>query len=238
MKLFKITKTLIKASLPNFKRIYANEKNKQAKNYKQKDILVSPYFFVENTLLSPHVRLFGSGKIANSKVGEYTYIHSDSTIAYAEIGKFCSIAQNTIIAQGEHPVNFISTHPFFYSKNAPWENKFSKNDVIKEHAKVIIENDVWIGAGCYIKDGVNIGNGCIIASGSVVIKDVPDYAIVGGVPAKIIKFRFSDKIVKQLVELKWWNFDVDILKTCKNNFKVNLTEEKIKLFIDCLNENR
>jgi len=238
MKLFKIIKYLKKAFLPEFKKIYVNEKNKQINNYKQKDILVSPYFFVENTMLSPHVRLYGRGKITNSKVEEYTYIHTDSTIAYAKIGKFCSIAQNTIIAQGEHPINFISTHPIFYSFYAPWQHKFSDKEIVKEHSKVIIGNDVWVGAGCYIKDGVNIGNGCIIASGSVVVKDIPDYAIVGGVPAKIIKYRFSDKIIKQLKELKWWNYDIDILKKCKYWFQKKLTDEQMKLFLNCIKKHK
>ncbi|MBN2894196.1 MAG: CatB-related O-acetyltransferase [Bacteroidales bacterium] len=234
MRIFKQLCILKKALTPKFKKIYANELNKKINNFERDDIFVSPFFMVEATVLSAHVRLYGRGKIANSSVGEYTYIHSDTTIAYAEIGKFCSIAQNNIIAQGEHPVNFISTHPLFYSKNAPWKNKFSDREIVQEHSKVVIGNDVWVGAGCYIKDGINIGNGSIIASGSVVVKDVPDFAIVGGIPAKLIKYRFSEEIITQLLDLKWWDYDIDILKKYKNYFQQKTTDEQIKTFISKL----
>ena len=183
--------------------------------------------------MKPNVRLYGRGKLANSTVGEYTYIHS-SVIAHTTIGRFCSIAPGNFIAQGEHPVNFLSTHPLFYSPNVDWQNKFSDKEIIKEHSRVIIANDVWIGAGCYIKDGVKIGNGAIIASGSVVVKDVPDYAIVGGVPAKIIKYRFDNDIIEKLLELKWWDKSIDKLKKCKEFFQQNLTQERITEFINCL----
>ncbi len=234
MKLFSLYKAIKRALVPELKKFYSNELIIKRNDYQRKDIFVSPFFTIENTNLSCGVRLYGRGKVTKSKIGSYTYIHTDSTIAYAEIGKFCSIAQNTIIAQGEHPADFISTHPVFYSKNAPWNDKFSNEDIIEEHSSVIIGNDVWIGAGCYIKDGVKIGNGAIIASGSVVVKNVPDYAIVGGVPAKLIKYRFSEEIIKLLSDLKWWDYDIDILKKHKGFFQKKITEKELTSLIESL----
>lgn len=85
--------------------------------------------------------------------------------------------------------------------------------------KVVIGNDVWIGAYAKIVEGVRIGDGAVIAAGAVVTKDVPPYAIVGGVPAKIIKYRFEEKQIKQLLELKWWNKDIAWLKTHAEKFR-------------------
>ena len=106
-----------------------------------------------------------------------------------------------------------------------FEKTFAKECVFNHHKKVVIKNDVWIGANVYVKNGITIGNGAIIAAGSVVITDVPDFAIYGGVPAKIIKFRFSDIIIKKIIELSWWDLDEDVLNKHSEFWNRELTEQ-------------
>jgi len=140
--------------------------------------------------------------------GDYSYSAMNVTIMNCEIGKFCSIAQGVSIGLGKHPVNdFVSTHPSFYSLHKQCGFSFSDAQYFDEMGFVKIGNDVWIGANAIILDDVTIGNGAVIAANSVVTKDVPCYAIVGGTPAKIIKFRFSEEDIVILEKLNWWDKD-------------------------------
>lgn len=144
-------------------------------------------------------------------VGRHTYNHKTVEVASPNttIGSFCSLAQYVMIGPGEHPVDYLSSSPCFYMDIFGWKNrKCNFNSGEPCH----IGNDVWIGHGAFIKAGVNIGDGAIIAAGAVVTKDVPPYAIVGGVPAKIIRKRFSEEQIKDLLELKWWDLDDEIIK--------------------------
>lgn len=150
--------------------------------------------------------------------GDYTYSSINVTIMNCEIGKFCSIAQGVCIGLGRHPLtDFVSTHPSFYSTHKQCGFSFSDAQYYDEMGFVAIGNDVWIGANSIILDDVKIGNGAVIAANSVVNQDVPAYAIVGGTPAKIIKYRFSDEDVNFLENLHWWDKDAEWLK---ENFKL------------------
>lgn len=138
----------------------------------------------------------------NCKVGAHSYIIS-GLIKNAHIGKYCSIAANINIGADRHPTNWLSTHPFQYNET----DKFSSLEI------TTIGNDVWIGANVVIQTGIKIGDGAIIGSSAVVTKDVPPYAIVAGVPAKIIRYRFSDDIIDKLLELQWWDLEHHLLNT-------------------------
>ncbi|KLO22764.1 CatB-related O-acetyltransferase [Marinitoga sp. 1155] len=124
-------------------------------------------------------------------------------------GKFCSVAYGVKIGLNPHPINYVTTSPLFYMKRGGLVNE----DLYDEYnEKVIIEHDVWIGANVLVKTGVRIGTGSIIAAGAVVTRDVPPYAIVGGVPSKIIKYRFERDVIDELLKSKWWEKDIQILK--------------------------
>jgi len=149
--------------------------------------------------------LFGNVTLCQSTLGDHSYVQKNSNITNSHIGKFCSIAANVSIGLGQHPINHVSTHPAFFSKNQPLAKTFSNEDRCSISSTIQIGHDVWIGNSAMIMDGVKIGNGSIIAAGAVVIKDVEPYAIVGGVPAAFIKYRFPEDVRINLNTIKWWD---------------------------------
>jgi acetyltransferase-like isoleucine patch superfamily enzyme len=160
---------------------------------------------------------FIGSKVSVSKtiIGDFSYITANSNIINATIGKFCSIATGVKIGLGMHPSNFVSTHPSFYSENKKNIFSFSDKEYFIEHDKIVIGNDVWIGTDVIINYGVTIGSGAIIAAGAIVTSNVESYSIVGGVPAKLIKYRFNKEIIDFLLEYKWWDKEINWLK---NNY--------------------
>ena len=140
-------------------------------------------------------------------VGEGTYGFGSKTVLLfreddsVSIGRFCSIAYGvTIIASGEHNYQGVANYPFA----AMFNNDVDRDTLSK--GSVFIGNDVWLGANSIILSGVTIGDGAVIAAGAVVVGSVPPYAIVGGVPARIIKYRFSSEIIDSLLQVAWWNW--------------------------------
>lgn len=165
-----------------------------------------------DSILDSNVKIFDNCKIGNCKIGSYTYIGIDSVFERTEIGSFCSIGPGVMCGLGTHPSNFVSTYPGFYSNNAAGSVWFGASHHFIEHKKTIIEPDVWIGARAIIMGGLTIGTGAIIAAGAIVTKNIPPYAIVGGVPANIIKYRFDELTIQKLLVTKWWTKDESILR--------------------------
>jgi chloramphenicol O-acetyltransferase type B len=159
----------------------------------------------EESMLEGHNYLAQRSKVLNSKLGLFSYINFDSVLSHADVGRYTCIGPGTWVGGlGRHPVDWKSTHRMFYSSNnKAWSGYAYTNDFI-EVEKTIVGNDVWIGARCTILDGVKVGNGAIVAAGSMVVRDVAPYSIVGGVPAKFIKNRFDLKSIKKLQAEKWW----------------------------------
>lgn len=138
----------------------------------------------------------------------------------SSIGSFCSIGPEALIGGlGKHPTSFLSTHPVFYSRKRQSGITFSQgHQHFDESAKTIIGHDVWIGARSIILDGVMIGDGAVVGANAVVTKEVPPYAIVGGVPAKIIRFRFDENVRNLLLAWKWWQLPLSVIKQMAPEF--------------------
>lgn len=157
-------------------------------------------------------------------VGKYSYgelnVISFNKNSKLKIGKFCSIAQNVkFILDADHRMDTISTFPF--------KVKILKEEKYEATSKgdIIISDDVWIGYGAMILSGVNIGQGAVVAAGAVVTKDVPPYAIVGGLPAKILKYRFAEDIINALMNINYNTLDENIIKSNKDLFIKTLNKE-------------
>jgi acetyltransferase-like isoleucine patch superfamily enzyme len=161
--------------------------------------------------------LYEGAALTHVKLGSYSYVGSDSRLTSMIVGKFCCIGPDVVAGLGRHPSSdFVSIHPVFYSPNATTGMTFADRSYFDETEQIKVGNDVWIGARATIIDGVSIADGAIIAAGAVVTRDVPPYAIVGGVPARIIRYRFSPSQIDTLIASKWWDKEESWLR---GNFK-------------------
>lgn len=167
----------------------------------------------------------------NIRIGRYTYgpidILSSSQAPSLRIGDFCSIANEvTFVTVSGHPIDHLSTFPF--------RVMMLKNSEIEALDKggIVVDDDVWIGYRATILDGVHIGQGAIVGAGAVVTKDVPPYAVVGGVPAKVIRFRFDGETIGKLLQLDYSKLSLDIVKKLEKSFYAPLTDS----FLNSLNE--
>lgn len=172
-----------------------------------------------------HIRYFA--KLTNVQLNAYSRIGLSCFIKNTKIGKFTAIARSCVIGLGQHPTNYLSSNSIFYKKGSwGYHDDWIGNVEFNNNLPIMIGNDVWIGIKCIIMDGVTIGDGAIVAAGSVVTKDVPSYSIVGGVPAKVIKYRFSEEIINRLLEIKWWNLtDEEITNVIPMFHTKNITLE-------------
>jgi acetyltransferase-like isoleucine patch superfamily enzyme len=203
----KIVKKIIVKLIPELNDVF-NESNNF--NSIRKNVI--------NSNISEKSRIYGNCSIVDVELGDYSYIGRNATISLTKIGKFCSIGPNIVCGYGIHPTNGLSTAPMFYANNISNGITLCKESKIQERKLITIKNDVWIGSNVTILDGVTIGNGAIVAAGAVVTKNIPDYAIYGGVPAKLIRYRFSNEQIIALLKIKWWNFDFKTLSEVEKNF--------------------
>lgn len=184
---------------------------------KSRNLKIGYMATVNNSKFGLYNSIYENVSLNEVQLGDFTYVAGNTSISKTTIGKFCSIGPDCKIGLGKHPANtFVSSHPIFFSDLKQAQISFADKKYFEEFENITIGNDVWLGANVIVVDGVNISDGVIVAAGSVVTKNIPPYAIVGGVPAKIIKYRFEKDEIEKLIEMKWWNMDVEYLK---NNFK-------------------
>lgn len=153
----------------------------------------------------------------NIEIGLYTYgscFDVQQIAPFTKIGRYCSFASGVVILGQNHPLDFKSTHPYFYNPIFKFVDK-----QLNRVNKLIIGNDVWIGSNAVVTPSVSeIGDGAIIGAGSVVTKNVPDYAVVAGNPARVIKFRHKPETIRRLKEEKWWDKTIDDIKGNLDDF--------------------
>ena len=165
-----------------------------------------------DTIFTQKTHIRSLSKLSNVKIGEYSRIGLLCSVVNTTVGRFSVISRNCIVNLAQHPTNYLSTNSIFY-KQGSWgfHDDWIGEVKFKNRQHVTIGNDVWIGINCSIMGGISIGDGAIIATGSIVTKDVPPYAVVAGNPAQIIKYRFSDEKIKELLESCWWEKEIDDL---------------------------
>jgi len=191
---------------------------------------------VSNVICEGYNTIGKNVRAYNVYLGYASGISADSFFANTQIGRYTVLAPGIRTVAGEHPTkDFVSVHPSFYSLKMQYGFTYIQNQKFKEYRyandakllSVIVGNDVWVASNVTILEGVTIGDGAIVAAGAVVTRDVPPYAIVGGVPAKIIRYRFEPGDIKHLLALKWWDKEEIWIKAHANYFEDITTFRKM-----------
>ncbi|MGY3211648.1 CatB-related O-acetyltransferase [Mucilaginibacter sp. HD30] len=175
-----------------------SKQNESAQNDINLNNDIRSTYVAQEALVGHHITVMnGSWICQNSSVDSYSYIGINTFISKTKIGRYTSIANNVNIGHGEHRLDLISTSSFI--TNMGYE-ELTQLDCCIEH-------DVWIGSGVTIRRGVTLGIGCVVGANAFVNRDVPPYAVVGGVPAKVLKYRFSEEKIKKILASQWWTYD-------------------------------
>jgi acetyltransferase-like isoleucine patch superfamily enzyme len=157
-----------------------------------------------NSRLTRYNVLFQGARVLDATLGEHSYLQMGATAQCCDIGKYCSVAMNAYIGLPQHLLTTVSSHPSFSHENTPLVRKFCKLDLVVPVPRTTIGHDVWIGHGALVMAGVTVGTGAVIGAGAVVTHDVPAYAIVGGIPARVIRYRFEEMVRERLLVSCWW----------------------------------
>lgn len=188
------------------------------------NVLVGDDSFITNSHICENTIIERRNMVFNSKIGAYCSIGVNGMIRYASIGKYCSISWNCSIGGNEHLIHRLTTSFFPFDKiyGIVGETDFKEIEGTCS-TPVKIGNDVWVAAGVQVLRGVTVGDGSILGGGTIVTKDVPPYEIWAGVPAKKIGQRFSDEIISDLMELRWWDLPIDVIKDNIDLFRKDIT---------------
>jgi acetyltransferase-like isoleucine patch superfamily enzyme len=170
----------------------------------------------KSTMLGPLYLSRNSHLGADVTIGKYSGLNENTIIARATVGAFCAFGARTAINPFNHPTDWLSTHEFQYHPNSyDWVEEYKsfrrEPRAPEMYLTATIGNDVWMGHNVNVLSGVNVGDGAVVAAGSIVTKDVPPYAVVAGVPATIKRLRFPDNVVARLLRAKWWELELSDL---------------------------
>lgn len=184
-------------------------------------------FCDSNTIFEGRNRITSGAVLLHSKLGLATYVGTRATLTKANIGRFTCIGPGVETIVGSHPASkFVSTHPAFFSSRRQAGFTFVERDLYPEFGERTFEekylfeigSDVWIGHGARLMQGIRIGDGAIVGAGSLVTKDVPPYAIVAGIPARVLRYRFSPEIIQRLCTTAWWKLDLEDISGLSAHF--------------------
>ena len=183
--------------------------------------LIDPSAAVTDSELGRYTEVGARTKLLEVALDDYSYVVNDSDIAYARIGKFCSIAAMTRINPGNHPMERASQSHFTYRASTyfPGETDDEAVFAARRTQRVTIGHDVWIGHGAIVLPGRNVGTGAVVAAGAIVTRDVAPYTIVAGNPARPIRERFPAAIVERMHRLVWWDWTHEQLQIALPDFR-------------------
>jgi phosphonate metabolism protein (transferase hexapeptide repeat family) len=189
---------------------------------------------VVDSVLGRYTEVGRGSRLDAVELGDYSYCDRLCDLANTTVGRFANIASSVRVGATDHPLERASLHHFMYRSAKYWEGEQDDSEwFAKRRARrTTIGHDTWIGHGAQIKPDVVVGNGAVIASGAIVTKDVPPYAIVAGVPARIIRFRQPPEIVARLERLAWWDWDHETLHERLPDFRSLSAEEFLDRYED------
>lgn len=184
---------------------------------------IGDYSNLNKSRIEDHVEINRYCTLDKSEMGFGSYINQNTVIKNAIVRKFCCISWNVCLYGGS---SHNSLTPSMYT-SYHWKKVFGSTYECSnnEKSKTIIGNDVWIGNGAIVINGVSVGDGAIIGAGAVVTKDVPPYSVVVGVPAKVIKKRFSDNVIAKLLQIKWWDWPIEIIAKKEKLLRIDTITE-------------
>lgn len=193
---------------------------------------IGDFTTVRDSKIGKYSQIQRNCDLLRTVIGNYTVIEKNAVLHDVSIGSFCEMSWYCSAGGDNHNYLLPSIHQFYWQSSFGFETAqetVGEGNFYKKlnSEECTIGNDVWIGSGVTINRKVHVGNGAILASGTVVTKDVPDYAIVGGVPAKIIKYRFDKKTIERLLNIAWWEWPHNILKENRHLFEVEICEETL-----------
>ncbi len=190
-----------------------------------------------NSTFGAYSHLFEGAVVNSSSIGRFSKVIS-ARVSDSKIGAFVSLAaRSTIGGGGDHPLDQVSHHSVFYSPSVQQHPNLilsEENKYPGDLQETVIGNDVWVGYNAVVKHGVKIGDGAVVAAGAVVVDDVPPYAVVGGVPAKMIKYRHSPELREALIAAQWWNWPIASLQIISEDFNLDtpITVEKFEQIVE------
>jgi phosphonate metabolism protein (transferase hexapeptide repeat family) len=178
--------------------------------------------WVRHSQLGAYTEVGPRTSLLETTMGDYSYVVNDGEVAYAVIGKFCSIASHVRLNPGNHPMWRASQSHFTYRASAYWPGQEEDEAEVfdwRRSTPVALGHDVWIGYGAVVLPGRGVGTGAVVGAGAVVTRDVPPYAVAVGNPARVVRPRFAPPVAERLLALAWWDWDHERLRLALPDFR-------------------